>query len=235
MTIPTTPPDEQMQPVPVEARGSAREHDDGAPDDLQVVTRVLAGEVALFELLMRRHNQRLFRAARAIVKDDDEAEDVMQEAYVNAYMNLAQFAGRARFASWLTRIAVHEALARVRKRGSVLREVEDEAMSSDRASPEQNASDRELRAILTPLVDALPDAFRVVFVLRAVEGLSVEETAECLDLLPETVRTRFFRARRLLRQGLIERGTQAEKCVYEFHLLRCDRVVGGVFARLGVL
>lgn len=224
MTIPTTTPNEEMQRSPC--------HD--APDDLQVVARVLAGEAALFELLMRRHNQRLFRAARAIVKDDDEAEDVMQEAYVNAYMNLAQFAGRARFASWLTRIAVHEALARVRKRGP-MREVEDEAMSSNLASPEDNASDRELRAILTPLVDALPDAFRVVFVLRAVEGLSVEETAECLDLLPETVRTRFFRARRLLRQALVERGTQAEKHVYEFHLTRCDRVVGRVFARLGVL
>src|SRR5690349_13221786 len=151
MTIPTTMPNEEMQ------RSPARQD---PPDDLQVVARVLAGEVALFELLMRRHNQRLFRAARAIVKDDDEAEDVMQEAYVNAYMNLAQFAGRARFASWLTRIAVHEALARVRKRGPI-REVEDEAMSSNLASPEDNASDRELRAILTPLVDALPDAFRV--------------------------------------------------------------------------
>lgn len=212
-----------------ELRQPAAHHE--GPDDLQVVARVLAGEVALFELLMRRHNQRLFRAARAIVKDDDEAEDVMQDAYVNAYMNLAQFSGRARFASWLTRIAVHEALARARKRGPV-REVEDEAMTSDRASPEENASDRELRAILTPLVDALPDAFRVVFVLRAVEGLSVEETSECLDLLPETVRTRFFRARRLLREALIERGAQAEKHVYEFHLTRCDRVVARVFARI---
>jgi RNA polymerase sigma-70 factor (ECF subfamily) len=222
MTTPTILPREQIQQSPARHEG---------PDDLQVIARVLAGEGALFELLMRRHNQRLFRAARAIVKDDDEAEDVMQEAYVNAYTNLAQFAGRARFASWLTRIAVHEALARVRKRGLV-RGVEDEAMSSDRASPEEDASDGELRAILTTQVDALPDVFRVVFVLRAVEGLSVEETAECLDLLPETVRTRFFRARRLLQQALIELGAQAEKSVYAFHLARCDRVVARVLARI---
>jgi RNA polymerase sigma-70 factor (ECF subfamily) len=180
---------------------------------------VLAGEVALFELLMRRHNQRLFRAARSIVKDDDEAEDVMQEAYVSAYQHLAQFAGRARFATWLTRIAVHEALARARKRGRVL-ECDEEAMESERANPEQGAAERELSAILVTMIDALPDAFRPVFVLRAVQGLS---------------RTRFFRARRLLREALLARRARAEQHVYEFHLLRCDRVVAGVFARLAAL
>jgi RNA polymerase sigma-70 factor, ECF subfamily len=223
--------DQIPEPPPADAEPPAQQV---GPDDAEVVARVLAGEAALFELLMRRHNQRLFRAARSIVKDDDEAEDVMQEAYVSAYQHLAQFAGRARFATWLTRIAVHEALARVRKRGPVL-EADEEAMRSERANPEQSAADRELSAILSPMVDALPDAFRPVFVLRAVQGLSVEETAECLELLPETVRTRFFRARKLLREALLARHARAELHVYEFHLLRCDRVVAGVFGRLAAL
>jgi RNA polymerase sigma-70 factor (ECF subfamily) len=214
-------------------------------DDTAIIARVLGGEAALFELLMRRHNQRLFRAARAIVKNDDEAEDVMQEAYVNAYLHLSQFEGRAKFSTWLTRIAVHEALSRVRvrvrerhvqARDSACEQdydAEDDAMSSDVASPEEAVSGREVCAILEPLVDALPEGFRVVFVLRAIEGLSVDETADCLGLVPETVRTRFFRARRLLRQVLVERGELAEKGIYQFRLQRCDRVVARVLARIG--
>lgn len=211
-------------------------------DDAEIVARILAGELQLFELLMRRHNQRLFRAARAIVKSDDEAEDVMQEAYVRAYRHLSQFAGRAKLSTWLTRIAVHEALARVQKqrrqadlRSSALGRAstpEESEMSCDQASPEDDAVSHELGAILEPMVDALPDAFRVVFTLRAVEGLSVEETAECLELVPETVRTRFFRARQLLRRALLARGDIAEKGIYEFHRERCDRVVARVLGRV---
>lgn len=213
------------------AHGPVRRVGADLPDDCEVVTRVLNGELALFELLMRRHNQRLFRAARAIVKDDDDAEDVMQEAYVNAYLHLAQFEGRAKFSTWLTRIAIHEALSRVRgKRRELLAQGED--MSADVVSPEDAFSGRELTAILEPLVDAMPEAFRLVFMLRAVEGLSVEETADSLELLPETVRTRFFRARKFLQKALRERGAVAEKNLYAFQLQRCDRVVERVLARL---
>jgi RNA polymerase sigma-70 factor, ECF subfamily len=203
-----------------------------SPDDIEVVARVLGGERALFELLMRRHNQRLFRAARAIVRSDDEAEDVMQEAYVRAYTHLAQFEARAKFSTWLTRIAVHEALARARKQRRELDMEEDDDISAEQASPEEALSGRELGAILEPLVDALPAAFRLVFVLRAVEGLTVEETAECLELLPETVRTRFFRARKLLQKALRERAALAQEGLYAFHARRCDRVVASVLARL---
>ena len=152
----------------------------------------------------------------------------------NEYLCAALRHGRARFATWLTRIAVHEALARAHKRGRVL-EVDEATMQSERASPGQNAAERELSAILAPMIDSLPDAFRPVFVLRAVQGLSVEETAESLELLSETVRTRFFRARRLLREALLARRAHAEQHVYEFHLRRCDRVVAGVFHRLSAL
>jgi RNA polymerase sigma-70 factor (ECF subfamily) len=203
---------------------------DSFTDDV-VVSRVLHGETALFEVLMRRHNQRLFRAARSVVRSDDEAEDVMQEAYMQAYANLSQFEGRAKFSTWLTRIAIHEALARVRKRRPQV-DLEDEDVSSAMPSPEDAVSDRELGGLLEPMVDALPEAFRTVFVLRAVEALSVGETAECLGIPEETVRTRFFRARRLLQVAVEERVLGAETSVYAFHLQRCDRVVHAVLARI---
>lgn len=203
-----------------------------ATSDELIVVRVVHGETALFEVLMRRNNQRLFRAARAIVKDDDEAEDVMQEAYVQAYAKLAQFEGRARFSTWLTRIAVHEALARVRKRRPAV-DHEAETVQSELPSPEDLAANQEVVRVLEPMVDALPDAFRAVFVLRAVEGMSAVESAECLGIPEETVRTRFFRARQILQHQLEKQLTESLPAVYEFHLSRCDRVVAAVFARIG--
>jgi RNA polymerase sigma-70 factor (ECF subfamily) len=203
-------------------------------NDESIVAQVKAGEPALFEVLMRRHNQRLFRAARAIVRDDDEAEDVMQEAYVQAFRKLEQFEGRAKFSTWLTRIVVNEALARVRKRRPHNERESDQAdiVVSPMRSPEDDVSNRELGRVLEPLVDALPEEFRCVFVLRAVEGLDVAEVAESLGLSEETVRTRFFRARRML-QLQIERQLMASVPeLYQFHLRRCDRIVAAVFARI---
>lgn len=207
--------------------------------DEAIVAMVLRGELALFEVLMRRHNQRLFRTARAIVHDGDEAEDVMQEAYVQAYVKLSQFEGRAKFSTWLTRIAVHEALALVRKRQkSALApgfpsEVDlDEPVVSAMLNPEDAASTRELGQLLEPLVDSLPEPFRAVFVLRAVEGLSAVEVAECLDIPEETVRTRYFRARRALQLQLEQQLMASIPDLYAFHLLRCDRIVDAVFARI---
>src|SRR4051794_14032750 len=175
--------------------------------DEEVVARVLAGETGMFEIVMRRHNQRLYRVARAILRDDGEAEDVMQDAYVRAYEHLKDFAGRARFSTWLTRIAVHEALARSRRSKrfeSLDQHTEEPSMSTNPgASPEQQASDVEMRALLERAVDALPDEFRAVFVLRAVEGLSGAEVAECLGIAEETVKTRLFRARARLQEMLV--------------------------------
>ncbi|HEX6243722.1 MAG TPA: RNA polymerase sigma factor [Polyangiales bacterium] len=205
---------------------------DAVPDEV-LVARLCAGERALFETLMRRHNRRLFRAARSIVKSDDEAEDVMQEAYVQAFTHLAQFEGRAKFATWLTRIAVHAALARVRRQREVLVDTEEDA-DVDGESPEETVARRELSALLTPMVDALPLSFRSVFVLRAVEGLSVAETAQCLELREETVRTRFFRARQQLQLSVEEQLRSAEPELFEFRLERCDRVVAKVLRALGV-
>jgi RNA polymerase sigma-70 factor (ECF subfamily) len=208
--------------------------------DEEVVDRVLRGEVALFEILMRRHNPRIYRVARSIVKDEEEAEDIMQQAYVNAYTHLSQFAGRARFSTWLTRIAVYEALARARRRQQL--EPIDEASGADedemtrlvakQPDPEQQALAGELRVLLESPIDALPEAYRSTFVLREVQGLSITETAECLGINEETVKTRLHRARGRLRETLYRSAGLANALVFPFHYPRCDRVVDAVFARL---
>ena len=210
------------------------------PTDEEIIARVGAGEVELFELLMRRHNPRVYRAARAIVRDDDEAEDVMQEAYVRAYQHLKEFEGRARFTTWLTRIAVHEALARVRRQkrfdsleSHLESHPEEPSMSTQPgSSPEQQASDVEMRSALESAIGKLSDDFRSVFVLRAVNGLSGAETAECLGIPEDTVKTRFHRARSRLQEMLLESIEPALTAVYAFHLSRCDRVVAAVLRRI---
>lgn len=211
---------------------------DAAADD-EVVERVRAGETDLYEILMRRYNQRLYRVARSILGDEAEAEDVMQETYVRAYQHLDQFAGTAKFSTWLTRIAVHEALQRARRRGRMenldsVPEGRLQAMAhSDAADPERQTYDREMKVVLEKAVDALPESYRSVFVLRAVEELSVAETAACLNLSEETVKTRHHRARFFLRNQLHERIRAAAPEVFSFHLSRCDRVVQGVLRRIG--
>jgi RNA polymerase sigma-70 factor, ECF subfamily len=201
--------------------------------DEEVVERVRNGEPALFEILMRRYNQRIYRAARAIVRDDAEAEDVMQDAYVRAYASLGQFAGRATFATWLTKIAVHEALARVRRRGRFV-DIEETMprLVSSAPNPEQRVSDRELGAALESAVDDLPDAFRAVFMLRDVEGLSTAETAESLGINEDTAKTRLHRARAILRGRLLSRATDLLPGTFSFGQSRCDRVVAAVLARI---
>jgi RNA polymerase sigma-70 factor (ECF subfamily) len=209
--------------------------------DEALAKRVLAGDTALFEVLMRRHNQRLYRIARAVLRDDAEAEDVMQDAYVRAYENLSQFEGRASFSTWISRIALYEALARVRKRRRVVEldaivESEREGMQSLQSrlpSPEHEASNSEIRRLLEQEVDALPDNYRAIFVLRDMEGVDVAEVAEILDISSENVKTRLHRAHALLRKRLYLRtGAQSHEA-FLFHAPRCDRVVQGVFARLG--
>ena len=208
-----------------------------SPDtDEEIVLRVLAGEAQLFELLMRRHNQRLYRTARAILRDASEAEDVMQDAYVRAYEHLADFEGRARFATWLTRIAAHEATtrARRRKRFDSLDQEESFMSTQSGSNPEQQASDIEMRSVLETAIERLPDEFRSVFVLRAVEGMSGAEVAESLGIQEETVKTRLHRARGRLQEMLVAAMEPALPAVYEFHATRCDRVVDAVLRRIGV-
>ena len=216
-----------------------------ALSDEDVVERVLAGESALFEVVMRRYNQRLYRVARAILKNDGEAEDVMQQAYVEAYSHLGQFEGRARFSTWLTKIAVYEALARVRRRARespVTRRLNEEGEEGDPMSriqsegpdPEQQASHAELRTLLESAIEHLPATYRSVVMLRDVEGMSTTETAECLSLREDAVKTRLHRARTLLKKELYERAGVTAPMAFSFHLTRCDRVVSSVFARLNL-
>jgi RNA polymerase sigma-70 factor (ECF subfamily) len=209
--------------------------------DEEVVRRVGRGETALFEILMRRYNQRLYRVARAIVRNDAEAEDVLQQAYVNAYTHLHQFAGEARFATWLTRIATHEALARLRRQGrrkemAHIVDPEDtmDALPAPQPDPERQAFTAELRHALEASLDALPETYRTVFVLRDVEGLSTAEAADCLEVSADVVKTRLSRARALLREDLFERAGLSARSVFSFQGDRCDRIVAAVLGRLGV-
>jgi RNA polymerase sigma-70 factor (ECF subfamily) len=213
------------------ARGAERTDED-------VIREVLRGNTAMFELLMRRYNERVYRAARAIVRDEEEAEDVMQQAYVNAFQHLAQFNGTARFSTWLTRIAVNEALARVRRRGRY--ETFDDEMTNVEPfmsrnvpeNPERQAFSGELRGLLEWAIDTLPDGMREVFVLRQVEGLSTSEVAESLGVSEDVVKTRLSRGRAALRRVLVERTGATAPDAFRFYAPRCDRVVARVLARI---
>jgi RNA polymerase sigma-70 factor (ECF subfamily) len=209
-----------------------REHS----SDEEIVRRIVGGDAALFEILMRRHNQRIYRAVRAVLRADDDAEDVMQQAYLNAYQHLHQFAGDAQFSTWLTRIAVNEALGRRRKRTRGVdqgtADVDISLVESDTPDPEQQASNSELRDVMEREVAALPDAFRVVVVMRDVEGLSTSETAECLGISEDLVKQRLHRARAMLRENLYQRAGVTLASLFAFGNARCDRVVAAVMARI---
>lgn len=204
--------------------------------DEELVRRIVDGDAALFEILMRRHNQRIYRAVRAVLRADDDAEDVMQQAYLNAYQHLHQFAGDAQFSTWLTRIAVNEALGRLRKRTRALDQgtehVDISLVESDTPDPEQQASHSELRDVMEREVAALPDAFRTVVVMRDVEGLSTSETAECLGISEDLVKQRLHRARAMLRENLYQRAGVTLASLFAFGNARCDRVVAAVMARI---
>ena len=213
--------------------------------DLELSRSIANGDLKAFEQLMRTHNRSLFRTARAILRDDAEAEDAVQEAYLRAYHSFGTFRGDAKLSTWLVRIAANEALARRRKetrrtnivpmRAIDLEAADTTAEASTPAAdePEHQAARGELRRLLEAKIDTLPDAFRTVFVLRALEELSVEETAAALDIPAATVRTRFFRARSLLREALSQEIDLAFDDAFAFAGERCDRIVSGVLARLG--
>jgi RNA polymerase sigma-70 factor (ECF subfamily) len=229
-------------PAP-EAAGSSP--DRPALGNAELAARARGGDPLAFELIMRRHNRRLFRLARSFLGNDAEAEDVLQEAYVRAYAKLPTLADGEALGAWLARIVANEALGRLRVASRVVsleehrRRQGGEEMDltadrvADQLDPERLAASGELRRLLAAAVDALPPEFRTVFVLREVEGLSTAETAACLALRPETVKTRLHRARRQLQEALGERLLAASPLLFEFEGARCDRIVGHVLTHLG--
>lgn len=210
--------------------------------EADLVSTAARGDVRSFERLMRQYNRTMFRTARAILKDDAEAEDALQEAYMQAYRSLGGFRADARFSTWLARIVVNESLMRLRKsarRAAIVpiqataavdevEQVSDDAMEK----PESSAARAEMRRLLEAQIDLLPDAYRTVFMLRAVEEMSVEETAAVLGIPEATVRTRFFRARSMLREGLAQKIDLACEDAFSFAGARCDRIVANVLARI---
>jgi len=205
--------------------------------DEEVVGRVLAGEAALFEILMRRHNQRIYRIVRGILDDDGEAEDVMQDAYVRAYQHLGQFEGRSTFVTWLTRIAMHEAFARLERLkrhtsldDDVLTDMKLTLASTD--NPERDAANRELRVALEAAILSLPPKYRSVVMVRDVEEMSTAEAASVLEISEEAVKVRLHRARALLRRALYRRSGVCARELFTFPATRCDRVVAAVLARI---
>jgi RNA polymerase sigma-70 factor (ECF subfamily) len=210
-------------------------------DDSELVEQARSGHEFAFRVIMERHNRRLYRVARALLKDETEAEDVVQEAYLRAFTALASFRGEASLATWLTRITVNEALGRKRKERPT---VEIDAVQEKSAEiirfptmnndidPERAAAQREIRKLLEASIDRLPEPFRMVFVLRDVEEMSIEETAGFLGIRPETVKTRLHRARRLLRDSLDKQLAPTLKDTFPFGGQRCARITDAVLSRL---
>lgn len=214
-------------------------------DDERLVGLARHRDEGAIRVLVQRHNRRLFRVARSVVRDDAEAEDIVQETYVRASTNLDRFRGDAQLSTWLTRIALNEALGRVRRRRPMAEITElDAGIASNEgclvmfpsslipAGPETEAARGQIRQILEHAVDRLPDLFRVVFILRDVEGLSVEETALHLSIKPETVKTRLHRARRLMRAAIEERFSAAFSDLFPFDGARCAHMADRVVERL---
>lgn len=214
---------------------------DDAPPDEQLVARVLRGEVAAFADLMRRHNRRVYRAVRSILKDDSMIEEVMQQSYLLAFSHLAQFRGESKVSTWMVRIALNEAMTTARKahrfekRAESNFETAEDPMTnvpSNEPGPDEAAENRELTGLLEQTVDSLPDIYRTVLILREVEGMSTAETAEALSVTEDVVKTRLSRAKQQARAELMERlGGLRESC-FPFHAVRCERVISGVIARI---
>ncbi len=207
--------------------------------DDEVVRRVIGGESSLFELLMRRHNQRGFRMVRSILRDDADAEDALQQAWLQAFAHLGSFHGTASFSTWFLRIAVNEARMRLRRAGRVVAADEltlDASGESEVAvpnpTPEEVTVRRELAALLEAAIDELPDGYRSVIVLRDVEGMSTAETAEVLEVSDEVVKTRLHRARAALRDRLYDQVGAGAGDAFAFRGHRCDRIVAAVMSAI---
>jgi RNA polymerase sigma-70 factor (ECF subfamily) len=233
-----------MPPVPLSPAGTRPKEVDTLDDGALVELERTRDELAI-RALTRRYNRRLFRLARGILRDDAEAEDVVQEAWVRAITGLDGFRGEAAFSTWLTRIALNEALGRRRRQRPTVdwetygetphvAEIIQFPLSAMTADPERTMARSEIRAVLEQSIDELPDAFRAVFIARIVEGMSVEETAELFELKPETVKTRLFRARALLREALDRQLGPALTETFPFDGKLCERVTDAVIRRLAI-
>jgi RNA polymerase sigma-70 factor (ECF subfamily) len=206
--------------------------------DEEIVDRVVAGEAALFEILMRRHNQRIYRIVRGILNDDGEAEDVMQDAYVRAYEHLTQFEGRSTFVTWLSRIAMHEAFARAQRQkrqtsldcDEVIADMKLAPTSTD--NPEKNVANQELHNALETAILSLAPKYRSVIMLRDVEEMSTAETASALEISEQAVKVRLHRAHAQVRRALYRQSGRCARELFTFPATRCDRVVVAVMARI---
>jgi RNA polymerase sigma-70 factor (ECF subfamily) len=214
------------------------------PDDVDLARRALARDGAAFRLIMMRHNQKLYRLARSIMRNDSEAEDVLQEAYVSAFTHLEAFRGDSSLATWLSRIVINEALGRLRKRKQALSAMANEhaqeqaqiiqfPLADAGDDPERTMAQRQILRLVERATDKLPDAYRTVFVARAIEGLSIEETAALLGIKPETVKTRLHRARGLVRKELEDEIGPIMLDAFPFAGRRCERLTAEVMRRLG--
>ncbi|MFC3207895.1 RNA polymerase sigma factor [Aquamicrobium soli] len=216
-----------------------------APSDTELVRRALARDASAFRAIMKTHNQRLYRLARGIVRNDGEAEDIVQEGYVRAFTHLESFRGDSTLATWLSRIVINEALGRLRKKRRAL----EQSMSDDPAveakiiqfplntpndDPERTMAQRQILQFVERATDNIPDIYRTVFVARVIEGLSIEETADLLGIKPETVKTRLFRARNLIRRQLDEQIGPVLLDAFPFAGQRCERLTVAVLKRLGL-
>jgi RNA polymerase sigma-70 factor (ECF subfamily) len=214
-----------------------------ASSDAELVGLAMAGNDAAFALIMRRHNRLLFRSVRSILKNDDDTQDAVQEAYLRAWRALASFRADAKLSTWLVRIAVNEALGRLRSTSAQVLplhaaldadgEILEATMPANPdEEPESSAMRSQIRQQIEARIDTLPDQFRTVFMLRGVEELSVEEVSAALDIPEATVRTRFFRARGMLREGLSRDIDMALADAFSFAGPRCDKIVAGVLATM---
>ena len=209
-------------------------------DDLSLARRIAEGDREAFVQLMRLHNRRFFRLARAALRDAAEAEDALQEAWLSAYRAIGGYRGDASLSTWLSRMVLNECLARLRKRTRrhnviplfAADEADMTSVADDTRDPERDVQRAQVRTLIEHKLDELPASFRTVFVMRSVEELSVEETAASLGLPEATVRTRHFRARALLRESLARELDIAERDVFDFGGTHCDAVVARVLARL---
>jgi RNA polymerase sigma factor (sigma-70 family) len=213
-----------------------------AVDESSLVRHIATGDRAAFETLMRRHNRRLYRLARAALRDAAEAEDALQDAYLRAFRSIAEFRHEASLSTWLSRLVLNECMDRLRRsarRQKVIPMVSagidvdlGERIADETDPPEREVARTQMRALLEDKVDALPESFRLVFVLRSVEELSVEECAASLGIPEATVRSRLFRARSLLRESLAREIDLAERDLFDFGGTHCDGIIAGVLARL---
>jgi len=207
--------------------------------DLLLVQRSLARDAGAFRTIIKTYNQRLYRIARGILRNDAEAEDVVQEAYVRAFASLAAFRGDASLATWLSRIVINEALGRLRKRRRIVAMPENPEAQVIRFplnpsdDPERTMAQRQILALVERATDSLPDIYRMVFVARVIEGLSMEETADLLGVRPETIKTRLHRARSLLRKALDDEIGPVLLDAFPFAGRRCERLTNAVMGRLG--